>query len=213
MSKNQKQKQIYAEKIEKNEIQGEKVDMRNVLKGAKDLHKRVDNGNIEIQNQDKKLVGVNEQLDDYNKEVEQGDDLLDVVNHGVFSSIFHGIKGIFKKDKKKYDLSDKDKKILEKAKNKGNQINEDKNNLGFKEDGEWSVIKKGNDEDKFKGDDYNEDEVVEEITEEFKGMTNSMKKFNQNVKDSIELAKVTNKHIDKSSQHAKKAVKKMEKKE
>ena len=212
MSKNQKQ--IYAEKIEKNEIQeGEKVDMRKVHKDAKDLHKRVDIGNIEIQNQDKKLVGVNEQLDDYNKEVDQGEDLLDVVNHGVFSSIFNGIKGIFKKDKKKYDLSDKDKKILEKAKNKGNQINEDTNNLGFKEDGEWSVIKKGNDEDKFKGDNYNEGEVVEEITEEFKGMTNSMKKFNQNAKDSIELAKVTNKHIDKSSQHAKKAVKKMEKKE
>ena len=213
MSKNQKQKQIYAEKIEKNEIQGEKVDMRNVHKDAKDLHKRVDNGNIEIQNQDKKLVGVNEQLDDYNKEVEQGDDLLDVVNHGVFSSIFHGIKGIFKKDKKKYDLSDKDKKILEKAKNKGNQINEDNINLGFKEDGEWSVIKKRNDEDKFKGDNYNEGEVVQEITNEFKEMNNQMEKFNQNIEDSKKLAKVTNKHIDKSSQHAKKVVKKMEKKE
>ena len=212
MSKNQKQ--IYAEKIEKNEIQeGEKVDMRNVHKDAKDLHKRVDNGNIEIQNQDKKLVGVNEQLDDYNKEVDQGEDLLDVVNHGVFSSIFHGIKGIFKKDKKNYDLSDKDKKILEKAKNKGNQINEDNNNLGFKEDGEWSVIKKRNDEDKFKGDNYNEGEVVEEITNEFKEMNNQMEKFNQNIEDSKKLAKATNKHIDKSSQHAKKVVKKMEKKE
>ena len=212
MSKNQKQ--IYAEKIEEDEKQeDEKVDMREFLKDMKGLHQRVDYSNYEIQQQDKKLVGVNEQLDDYNKEVEQGDDLLDVVNHGVFSSIFHGIKGIFKKDKKKYDLSDKDKKILEKAKNKGNQINEDKNNLGFKEDGEWSVIKKGNDEDKFKGDDYNEDEVVEETTQEFKGMTNSMKKFNQNIEDSKKLAKVTNKHIDKSSQHAKKVVKKMEKKE
>ena len=213
MSKNQKQ--IYAEKIEEDEKQeDEKVDMREFLKDMKGLHQRVDYANHEIQQQDKKLVGVNEKLDDYNKEVNQGEDLLDVVNNGVFSSIFNGIKGLFKsKDKKKYDLSNKDKKVLEKAKNKGNQINEDKNNLGFKEDGEWSVIKKGNDEDKFKGDDYNEDEVVEEITGEFKGMTNSMKKFNQNVKDSIELAKVTNKHIDKSSQHAKKAVKKMEKKE
>ena len=213
MSKNQKQKQIYAEKIEKNEIQGEKVDMRNVLKGSKDLHKRVDNNNIEIQNQDKKLVGVNEQLDDYNKEVEQGDDLLDVVNHGVFSSIFHGIKGIFKKDKKKYDLSNKDKKVLEKAKNKGNQINEDDNNLGFKEDGEWSVIKKGNNEDKYKGDDYDEDEVIDETIKEVKGMVNSAKNFNKNIQDSIEVAKITNKHIDKSSKHAKKAVRKMEKKE
>ena len=213
MSKNQKQ--IYAEKIEEDEKQeDEKVDMREFLKDMKGLHQRVDYANHEIQQQDKKLVGVNEKLDDYNKEVNQGEDLLDVVNNGVFSSIFNGIKGLFKsKDKKKYDLSNKDKKVLEKAKNKGNQINEDDNNLGFKEDGDWAVIKKGNNEDKYKGDDYNEDEVIEETIKEVKGMVNSAKNFNKNIQDSIEVAKITNKHIDKSSKHAKKAVRKMEKKE
>ena len=212
-----KQKQIYAEKIEEDKIQeNEKVDMREFLKDMKGLHQRVDYSNEEIQQQDKKLVGVNEKLDDYNKEVDQGEDLLDVVNHGVFTSIFHGIKGLFKsKGKKKYDLSDKDKKVLEKAKNKGNEINEDNNNLGFKEDGEWAVIKKGKDEDedKFKGDDYDEDEVVDEAIKEAKGMVNSAKNFNKNIQDGIEIAKITNKHIENSSKHAKKAIKKMEKKE
>ncbi len=101
MSKNQKQ--IYAEKIEEDEKQeDEKVDMREFLKDMKGLHQRVDYSNHVIQQQDKKLVGVNEKLDDYNKEVNQGEDLLDVVNNGVFSSIFNGIKGLFKsKDKKK----------------------------------------------------------------------------------------------------------------
>ena len=201
MSKNQKQ--IYEEKKSEEQVE-EKADMREFLKDMKGLHKRVNYATYEVQQQDKRLVGVNEKLDDYNKEVSQGDDLLNIVNKGVFSSFFSGIKNIF--SSKKTELDDKDKEILKKAKNKETKINEDNNNLNFKEDGEWSIIKKGED----KKDKYDEDEIIDESIKEVKGMINSVKNFNKNVKESIDVVNVTNKHIDKSSKHVKKVNKKME---
>ncbi len=202
-----KQNQIYAEKDDEEIQQEEKVDMREVLKDMQGLHQRVKYATHEVQEQDKKLVRVNEKLDDYNKEVSHGENLNDIVNKGVFSSIWDGIKGIFK-SKPKYELKDKDQKILNKAKNKETKIEEEDNthNLGFKEDGEWAIIKK----DKYKDNDkYDEDEVIDDTVKELKGMIKSAKKFNQNVKESTEVAEVTNKHFDKSSHHVNKAIKKM----
>ena len=208
------QKQIFVEKDE--EVQkDDELDMRYFLKDMKNQHQRLDYATNKVQQQDKRLVGVNENLDQYNKEVTHGEDLTDVVNRGVFSSIFHGIKDLFKskdKEEKKNKLSHKDKKILEKAKNKGiddnNKINED-NNLKFKEDGEWSIIKKDNGEIN-KDEKYDEDEVIKESIKEVQSCIQSAKNLHKNVKDSIEVAKVTNKHLDKSSHHVKKAIKKME---
>ena len=205
--KNQKiQEQIYEDKIDEDEIkEDEKVDMREFLKDMKGLHKRVQYADNVVQEQDKRLVGVNEKLDEYNKEVDHGEDLTDIVNKGVFGSIFSGIKNLFK-SKGSNELKDKDKKIIKNAKEKEIKINEE-NDLNFKEDGEWSIIKKDKDIDYNK---YNEDEIIDESIKEVKRMTNSVKHFNKSVQDSTKVVEATNKHFDKTSKHVKKAIKKMD---
>ena len=205
--KNQKiQEQIYEDKIDEDQIkEDEKVDMREFLKDMKGLHKRVQYADNVVQEQDKRLVGVNEKLDEYNKEVDHGEDLTDIVNKGVFSSIFSGIKNLFK-SKGSNELKDKDKNIIKNAKEKEIKINEE-NDLNFKEDGEWSIIKKDKDIDYNK---YNEDEIIDESIKEVKRMTNSVKHFNKSVQDSTKVVEATNKHFDKTSKHVKKAIKKMD---
>ena len=204
-----KQDQIYAEEEDVKNEQEEKVDMREFLKDAQNLHHRVKYANNVVVEQDKKLVQVNEKLDDYNEDVDHGEDLLNIVNKGVFGSIVDGIKGLFKPKKKhQYDLNSKEKKILKKAKNKESEKYEEDNynNLGFKEEGDWSIIKK----DKYSGDDkYDEDEVIEDSIKEFQKMTKSLEKFNKNVKESKKVIKVTNDHIDKSDIHVNNAFDKM----
>ena len=215
-NKIQKQIQIEEEEKKQNKInEDDDLNMHKFLKDLKSMHQRVDNSTAEVQNQDKKIVNVNEKLDDYNDEIDQGDDLNNIVNKGVFSSIFDGIKGLFK-SKNKYKINNSnDKKIINDAKNKKNEINEinkennkinnnDINKLQFKSDGDWEILKKKN------IDELNEDEVVEESIKEVNGMTNSVKYFNKNVQDSKKLIDVTNKHFDKTHEHTNKVIKKME---
>ncbi len=214
--KGEKQEQIQIEKEEEEQNKKEDdLDMRDFLKDLKGLHKRVDNCTVEVQKQDQKIININEKLDEYNDEVDHGEDLTNIVGKGVFGSIVDGIKGLFK-SKNKYKINEsEDKKIIENAKNKKNEINnineeDNKDNIKdykFKSDGDWEIIRKKNKDDK---DEYDEDEVIDESIKEVKGMINSMKNFNQNVKDSNKLIGVTNKHFDKSHKHVNKAIKKME---
>ena len=111
-----KQEKIYEEKNDEEEIEKDDLNMKNFLKNANNQHQRVIQATVEVQQQDKRLVGVNEKLDDYNKEIKYGDELMDIVQKGVFGYIYDGIKGFFSK-KKPDNLNDDEKQILENAKN------------------------------------------------------------------------------------------------
>ena len=198
----QKQITIEEEKEEQNQ-QDDDLNMEHFLKDLKVLHKRMDQSNEQVLQQDKRLVNVNEKLENYNKEISHGEDLTDIVNKGVFSSLFDGIKGLFRSNESK-KLNEEDKKILEKAKEKENIDNYD-----IKEDGDWEIIKKKNNTNN-KNDKYDEDDIIDESINEVKNMIKSAKNFNKNIEDSKEVVKVTNKHFDKSLNHVKKAIKKME---
>ena len=205
------------------EAQDDELDMRNFLKDIKSQHQRINQATSYVQEQDKKIVGVNEKLDDYDKEVSHGEKLLDIVQKGPFESIIDGIKGLFK-SKKTDEINDEDKKILEKAKNKklniDNNLDEDDdinikkdfnmNNYEFKEDGDWEIIKDKNKNLVYEGE-YDEDAVIEEATKEVKAMINSAKYFNKNVNDSKNVINITNNHFDKSLNHVNQVNKKMKK--
>ena len=198
----QKQITIEEEKEEQNQ-QDDDLNMEHFLKDLKVLHKRMDQSNEQVLQQDKRLVNVNEKLENYNKEISHGEDLTDIVNKGVFSSLFDGIKGLFRSNESK-KLNEEDKKILEKAKEKENIDNYD-----IKEDGDWEIIKKKNNTNN-KNDKYDEDDIIDESINEVKNMIKSAKNFNKNIEDSKEVVKVTIKHFDKSLNHVNKAIKKME---
>ena len=205
------------------EAQDDELDMRNFLKDIKSQHQRINQATSYVQEQDKKIVGVNEKLDDYDKEVSHGEKLLDIVQKGPFESIIDGIKGLFK-SKKTDEINDEDKKILEKAKNKklniDNNLDEDDdinikknfnmNNYEFKEDGDWEIIKDKNKNLVYEGE-YDEDAVIEEATKEVKAMINSAKYFNKNINDSKKVINITNNHFDKSLNHVNQVNKKMKK--
>ena len=205
------------------EAQDDELDMRNFLKDIKSQHQRINQATSYVQEQDKKIVGVNEKLDDYDKEVSHGEKLLDIIQKGPFESIIDGIKGLFK-SKKTDEINDKDKKILEKAKNKklniDNNLDEDDdinikknfnmNNYEFKEDGDWEIIKDKNKNLVYEGE-YDEDAVIEEATNEVKAMINSAKYFNKNINDSKKVINITNNNFDKSLNHVNQANKKMKK--
>ena len=217
-----KQDQILEEKNDKQ--QEEDLSMHNFLKDLKDQHQRVDQATAHVQQQDKRLVAVNEKLDDYNKEVSHGEELMDIVQKGPFQSLIDGIKGLFTK-KKPDKLGNKEKEILNKAKNKkmdvdnyidkeGEKEEEKKetkkniniNNYEFKGDGEWEIIKDKNKNLVYADD---EDEAIDESIKEVKGMINSVKYFNKNVKDSKEVVEITNKNFDKSLGNVNKMNKRM----
>ena len=219
-----KQEQILEENQNNyQEAQDDELDMRNFLKDIKSQHQRINQATSYVQEQDKKIVGVNEKLDDYDKEVSHGEKLLDIVQKGPFESIIDGIKGLFK-SKKTDKINDEDKKILEKAKNKklniDNNLDEDDdinikknfnmNNYEFKEDGDWEIIKDKNKNLVYEGE-YDEDAVIEEATKEVKAMINSAKYFNKNINDSKKVINITNNHFDKSLNHVNQANKKMKK--
>ena len=219
-----KQEQILEENQNNyQEAQDDELDMRNFLKDIKSQHQRINQATSYVQEQDKKIVGVNDKLNDYDKEVSHGESLLDIVQKGPFESIIDGIKGLFK-SKKTDEINDEDKKILEKAKNKklniDNNLDEDDdinikknfnmNNYEFKEDGDWEIIKDKNKNLVYEGE-YDEDAVIEEATKEVKAMINSAKYFNKNINDSKKVINITNNHFDKSLNHVNQVNKKMKK--
>ena len=216
-----RQDQILEERND--EQQEEDLNMRNFLKDLKSQHQRVDQATAHVQQQDKRLVAVNEKLEDYNKEVSHGEELMDIVQKGPFQSLIDGIKGLFTR-KKPDKLGDKEKEILNKAKNKKMDIdnyidkegeeeekketkkNIDVNNYEFKEDGDWEIIRDKNKNLVYADD---EDEAIDESIKEVKGMINSVKYFNKNVNDSKEVVEITNKNFDKSLGNVNKMNKRM----
>ena len=216
-----RQDQILEERNNEQDVEEEDLNMRKFLKNAQNQHQRVNQATAVVQEQDKRLVGVNEKLDDYNKEISHGKELMDIVQKGFFENLFDGIKGLFSK-KKPDNISDKEKEILNKAKNKqmkiDNNIDEEEekkdiknnntnaNNYEFKEDGDWEIIKDKNKNLVYAND---EDEAIDESIKEVKAMINSVKYFNKNVKESKEVVEITNKNFDKSLDNVKQMNKRM----
>ena len=197
------QKQIIIEEEKKDQIQqDDDLNMNHFLKDLKVLHKRMDQSNEQLLQQDKRLLKVNKKLENYNKEVSHGEDLTNIVNKGIFLSLFDGIKGLFQSNESN-KLDEEDKKVLEKVK-------ENIENYEIKEDGDWEIIKKKNDTKNKDDDKYDEDDIIDESINEVKNMIKSAKNFNKNIENSIEVVKVTDNHFDKSLNHVNKAIKKME---
>ena len=224
-----KQKQIYddemeeEEEIEKEKEKDDDLNMKNFLKNADNQHQRVIQATKVVHEQGKRLVGVNEKLDDYNQEITYGEKLMDIVQKSPFESFIDGIKGLFKKKKKPETISNQDRQILKNAKNKemkiDNNIDEEEekkepkknnnniNNYEFKKDGDWEIVKDKNQKLKYDIDD--EEEAIKEATNKYKAMTNAVKYFNKSVEDSKKVVEITNDHIDKSRENVNKMNKRM----
>jgi len=198
------QNQIMMEKDKKEENEDEEVDMKGFVKDIKDMQSRMNYATNHVHEQDKRLVGINEKLDKYNKNVKKGEQYTDVVNKGVFGYLKDKLFGIFSKDEKK--LSKNDNKIIDKAKN---QPIEDKknneNNIEERKNNGSNIInqKKDNDDD----DDIDLDEALKEV----KQLRKSVKEFSSAVKDSSKLVDVTDKNMDISLNNVDKANKKLKK--
>ena len=198
----QEQKQI--EKQNQYNEEDEEVDMKEFVKDMKDMHQRVNYDTNHVQGQDKRLVNINDKLDDYNKEVKKGDEYMDIINKSPFSYIKDKITGVFKRNKEK-KLDKHDKQVIEKARNKQKEDNFD---YYIEKDKDWNVIYKGEkDIDKMK----DEDEILDEALNEVNGMRNAVKQFTSNVKDSTEVVDVVNKNMDKSLKNVNKVNDRMKK--
>ena len=131
----QEQKQI--EKQNQYNEEDEEVDMKEFVKDMKDMHQRVNYDTNHVQGQDKRFVNINDKLDDYNKEVKKGDEYMDIINKSPFSYIKDKITGVFKRNKEK-KLDKQDKQVIEKARNK--QIDNNNDNYKIEEKNDWGVI-------------------------------------------------------------------------
>jgi len=208
-----KQKQIEEYEEEEKEEEIEKEDLKGFSNQINNMHKDINQMNYIVQEQDKRLVGVNDTLDKYNKKTKIGDDLTKVIDKGVFGMLKDKIVGIFssKKDKK---LSSKDRDILEKARN-GNQNKKNENeNLYFesKNDG-WTAIKKddiGSIKNKT-SDKYDEDEEIEDSIKAVDAMMKGVKEFQKTIEDSKKVIDVVEKNMDIADENCKKVVKKLKK--
>ena len=205
-----KQRQILEERYDEEEKEDNDLNMNNFLKNADNQHQRVKQVTHEVIQQNKKIVGINYKLDDYNKLISYGKELMDIVQKGPFESIIDGIKGFFRK-KKPDNLDTNEKQILNEAKNRqmiiDNNIDEEEknvpkknykniNNYEFAEDDDWEIIKE-------KNKDYiNEEEKdIEEAIKMYKGINAHMKDFNHILKESIDVIDITNKNFDKTKEN------------
>ena len=205
-----KQRQLLEERNEEGKEKDNDLNMKNFLKNADNQHQRVKQVKHEVIQQNEKIVGINYKLDDYNKLISHGKELMDIVQKGPFESIIDGIKGFFSK-KKPDNLDTNEKQILNDAKNKQMKIdnNIDKeeknapkknyksiNNYEFTEDDDWEIIKE-------KNKDYiNEEEKdIEEAIKMYKGINAHMKVFNRILKESIDVIDITNKNFDKTKEN------------
>jgi len=189
----QKQKQI--EKQNQYNEEDEEVDMKEFVKDMKDMHQRMNYATNHVQEQDKRLVKINDKLDDYNKEVKKGDEYMDIINKSPFSYLKDKITGVFKRNKEK-KLDKHDKQVIEKARNK--QIDNNIDDFKTEEKDDWEVILKDKQKQKINNKVEDEDAVLDEALEEVKGMRKAVKEFHSAVKDSNEVVDVTNKNMDNS---------------
>ena len=127
-----KQRQLLEERNEEGKEKDNDLNMKNFLKNADNQHQRVKQVKHEVIQQNKKIVGINYKLDDYNKLISYGKELMDIVQKGPFESIIDGIKGFFRK-KKPDNLDTNEKQILNDAKNRqmiiDNNIDEEEKNV------------------------------------------------------------------------------------
>ena len=205
-----KQRQILEERYDEEEKEDNDLNMNNFLKNANSQGQRVNQATDAVIQQNKKIVGINDKLDDYKKEISYGNKLIDIIEKGPFESIIDGIKGFFSK-KKPDNLDTNEKQILNEAKNRqmiiDNNIDEEEknvpkknykniNNYEFTEDDDWEIIKE-------KNKDYiNEEEKdTEEATKKYKEMTAHMKYFNVILKESNKVIDITNKNFDKTKEN------------
>ena len=205
-----KQRQILEERYDEEEKEDNDLNMNNFLKNVNSQEQRVNQATDAVIQQNKKIVGINDKLDDYNKEILYGNELMDIIEKGPFESIIDGIKGFFSK-KKPDNLDANEKQILNDAKNKQMKIdnNIDKeeknapkknyksiNNYEFAEDDDWEIIKE-------KNKDYiNEEEKdIEEAIKMYKGINAHMKVFNRILKESIDVIDITNENFDKTKEN------------
>ena len=218
-----KQEQIYKERNDEEEIEKDDLNWENFLKKAKDQQERVIIATEIIKQQDKRLVGINEKLDDYKQEVSTiNKELMDIVDKGIFGSIYDGIKGLFSKNTSD-NLSNDEKQILTNAKNNQMKIdndideeeekkdtkknNKDINNYEFKEVDDWQIIKEKKNFENFN----NEEEAIEEAIKMYKETVNNAKYLNKTIGDSIEVIEITNNNIDKSRELCKEGIERMKK--
>ena len=219
-----KQEQIYEERNDEKEIEKDDLNWEKFLKKAKDQQERVIIATEIIKQQDKRLVGINKELDDYNQEVSTiNKELTDIVDKGIFGSIYDGIKGLFSKNTSD-NLSNDEKQILTNAKNNQMKIdndideeeekkdkkknNKDINNYEFKEVDDWQIIKEKN--KNFKNFN-NEKEANEEAIKMYKETVNNAKYLNKTIGDSIEVIEITNNNIDKSRELCIEGIERMKK--
>ena len=218
-----KQEQIYKERNDEEEIEKDDLNWENFLKKAKDQQERVIIATEIIKQQDKRLVGINEKLDDYKQEVSTiNKELMDIVDKGIFGSIYDGIKGLFSKNTSD-NLSNDEKQILTNAKNNQMKIdndideeeekkdtkknNKDINNYEFKEVDDWQIIKEKKNFENFN----NEEEAIEEAIKMYKETVNNAKYLNKTIGDSIKVIEITNNNIDKSRELCKEGIERMKK--
>ena len=198
------QDQIKLEKNKKEENEDEELDMKGFVKDIKSMQNRMNYATNHVHEQDKRLVGINEKLDKYNKNVKTGEQYTDVVNKGVFGYLKDKLFGIFSRDDKK--LSKNDSKIIEKAKNQPIEDNKNNeyNNIEDRKDNGSNVINQKKDDD---DDDIDLDEALKEV----KQLRKCVKEFSSAVKDSTQLVEATDKNMDISLNNVNKANKKLKK--
>ena len=201
----QRQEQIKKEK--QYDEEDEELDMKEFVKDIQGMHQRVNLETNMIHEQDQKLVGVNDKLDDYNEEMEKADELMNIVNKGPLGLLKDKFVGLFKsnKNEKIEKLNKNDKKVIEEARN----YNDHK-----ELDNEWTLVQ--NDQstkviniNKHKGD--GQDDILDEAIEEVKGMRKAVQNLNSAAKDSIKLVDATNNNMDTALNNVNKVNKKMKK--
>jgi len=162
------------------------------------------NNSTFIEKQNDSFVAL-EKLDDYNKEVKTGDKYMDVINKGPLTYLKDKFFGFFS-FKKSEQLSNKDRKTIENAKNKQSGDNKNNNNgYSDKDMEDWYIV--GQDSNKVK----TEDDVINEAINEVKNMRANIKEFGAAVKDSTKLVDATNNNMDVSIKNTNKVNKKMRK--
>ena len=136
------------------------------------------------------------------------DEYMDIINKSPFTYLKEKFTGWFSY-KKQPKLKEKDKKIIEKARNKQIGINDNNVDLILENDNDWTVIKK--EQNNYINNIDNEDAIFDEALAEAKGMRKDVKQFSNAVKDSIDVVDVTNKNMDISLHNVNKVNQKMKK--
>ena len=102
----QKQDQLKKEKKNEkdndsdNEIdEDDEVFKKKIIKDMDNKYKVIEAINNKNQEQTQKLLNIDEKINDYNKEVKKGDELMNVINYGIFEASKNYIFGLFSDNK------------------------------------------------------------------------------------------------------------------